>query len=192
MSAIEWLGAISGLLCVWLTAKERISSFPIGLINIGFFAYMFFDAKLYADATLQIAFFLPLTLYGWYVWLHGKQNSKSVAVTRDISKSELVTSVCTFVTGSVIWAFILAKFTDAAVPWIDAPLAMASIVAQLLLSRKVIQNWLVWIVVDVFSIGMYAYKGLNITAVLYAVFLCIAVKGFLDWRKEQTYVAAKN
>lgn len=191
MSLIEWLGAISGLLCVWLTAKERISSFPIGIVNIGFFAYMFFDAKLYADAMLQVAFFLPLTLYGWYVWLHGNQNTKNVTVTRDITKRELLGSIGAFVVGSAVWAMVLHRFTDASIPWIDAPLAMASIIAQLLLSRKVIQNWLIWIGVDVFSVGMYFYKGLNITAALYAVFLCIAVKGYLSWRSEQTYVAAK-
>lgn len=191
MSLIEILGAISGLLCVWLTAKEKILSFPIGILNIGFFAFMFYDAKLYADTMLQIVFFLPLTLYGWYVWLHGKQNTKSVAVTRDISKKELLISIATFVTGSVTWAYVLQRFTDASVPWIDAPLAMASIVAQLLLSRKVIQNWLVWIVVDAFSVGLYLYKDLNITAALYAIFFFIAVKGYFSWRGERTYAEAK-
>lgn len=190
MSTIEWLGAISGLICVWLTAREKISSFPAGLANIGFFAYMFFDAKLYADALLQVAFFLPLTLYGWYVWSYGNKNTKSVTVTRDISRNEIAVALSLGAAGSAAWAWILHAYTDASIPWIDAPIAVASIVAQTLLSRKVLQNWLVWIVVDVVSIGMYAYKGLYITSVLYAIFLIIATRGYLSWKDESTYVAS--
>jgi nicotinamide mononucleotide transporter len=88
MSTIEILGAVTGLLCVWLTAKERLSSFPFGIANIFVFAFMFYEAKLYADFVLQLMLFLPLTLYGWYVWVSGDKNSRSVAVTRDIKSNE--------------------------------------------------------------------------------------------------------
>lgn len=190
MSTIEILGAVTGLLCVWLTAKERLSSFPFGIANIFVFAFMFYEAKLYADFMLQLMFFLPLTLYGWYVWVSGDKNSRSVAVTRDIKSNEVAYLAVAGLAAATLWAWVLDKYTDAAVPWLDAPLAVASIIAQLLLSRKVLQNWLVWIAVDVFSIGMYAYKELYITSGLYAVFLCIAIKGYLDWRREPQYAAS--
>lgn len=190
MSTIEILGAVTGLLCVWLTAKERLSSFPVGIVNIFVFAFMFYEAKLYADFALQLFFFLPLTVYGWYAWLYGDKNSKSVAVTRNIGAYEAGLLAVFGAMFSVVWAGVLHFYTDAAIPWLDAPLAVASIIAQLLLSRKILQNWLVWIAVDVLSIGMYAYKELYITSCLYAIFLFIAIKGYLDWRKEPQYAAA--
>jgi nicotinamide mononucleotide transporter len=190
MSLIEVLAAITGLACVYLTAKEKIASFPVGIINIALFMYMFYGAKLYADTTLQVIF-LGLTLYGWYFWTHGNKNTKSVLVTRDITSNEILASVSIFLCASAVWATGLSMFTDASVPFIDAPVAVASILAQWFLSKKVVQNWLMWIAVDVFSIGLYFYKELYITSALYGIFLVIAIKGFLDWRREQSYVESK-
>ena len=191
MTLIELLAAITGLACVYLTTKEKISSFYVGFVNIALFIYMFIDAKLYADATLQVVFAV-LSFYGIYVWLSGNKNTKSVAITRDITRNETLISLAIGILASFGWAALLTKYTDASVPYIDAPLAVASVIAQWFLSKKVIQNWLIWITVDVFSVGMYAYKGLYITSGLYAIFLMLAAKGFMDWRKENSYLATKT
>ncbi len=191
MSPIEIWAAITGLLCVYLTTKEKISSYPVGFVNLGLFVVMFYQAKLYADMMLQVFFFF-LMVYGLFIWLSGNKNAKQVRVTRDMTPTEFKYSMLGFVFLSLGWAFILHKYTDAAIPWIDAPIAVASILAQYFLSKKVLQNWIIWIVIDVFSVGMYAYKQLYLTSGLYAIFLILAVKGYYDWKKEESYARLSN
>lgn len=184
MTIIELIAAFFGLLCVWLTARESIWSMPTGIINCVLFIYMFFTAKLYADMGLQIIF-IGLIIYGWKTWLSGDKNNLGVIKTRDVSKVEIAYGFAFFCMGSALLGNMLNTYTDAALPYLDAPLAVASIIAQALLSRKVLQNWLIWIVVDVLSISMYYYKELYITSGLYFIFLCIAMRGYLKWQKEQ-------
>lgn len=181
-SWIEITAAITGLLCVWLNAKENIWNYPIGYINVACFIYMFWDAKLYADVTLQ-CFFAVLMAIGWYTWLTKRQGSAVRPTTKAPNHIFLIWIVIIFALGG-IWGAVLHAWTDASVPYLDALIAMASVVAQFFLSRKVLQNWLIWIVVDVFSIGMYWYKGLHLTAYLYVMFLLIAIQGYVEWRKN--------
>lgn len=183
MSQIEIWATITGLLCVYLTAKEKMSSYLFGYINAALFTIMFWEAKLYADATLQVMFILLMT-YGVYMWMTGKKNRLGVRETRNITRKEIGYGIAWFGFISFLWATGLHLFTDASIPWVDAPLAMASIVAQYFLDRKVLQNWFIWIAVDIVSIPMYAYKGLYLVSLTYAVFLALAVKGYYDWRKE--------
>lgn len=185
----ELVAAFFGLLCVWLTAKENIWSMPVGIINCVMWIYMFGQAKLYADAGLQVVF-IGLILYGWYNWLSGDINRLGVTKTRHISMQEVAAACVFFGAASLLLAVGLDQYTDAAIPFLDAPLAIASVLAQVFLSRKVLQNWLIWITIDVFSIGMYAYKELYITSGLYVIFLVLACKGFYDWSKELKSSAA--
>lgn len=186
MTTIEIVAAVFGLLCVWLTSRENIWSFPVGIVNSALFFYMFLDIKLYADMSLQIVFIL-LSMYGWKVWLSGDRNTKGVTTTRNITRREAGLAVGIWALLSAGFTAIFTNFTDAAVPYIDVPLAVASVMGQWFLSKKVIQSWWIWIAVDVFSIGMYGYKELYITAGLYAIFLVLAIKGYLDWRNEKNF-----
>lgn len=182
-STLEIVATTTGLLSVWLTAREKIWAWPIGLVNVACFFYMFYEVKLYADMTLQVFFFI-LSIYGWIIWLT-KRNGAKVRPTRRISPRLAGILLVALFAGTGIWGYTLATYTDASIPYPDAFIAMLSLIAQMLLSYKILENWYCWIVVDVLSVGMYLYKGLNMLAFLYAIFLCIAISGLITWKKQQ-------
>jgi nicotinamide mononucleotide transporter len=179
---------LTGLLCVWLTTKENIWCWPIGLINVGCFFVMFYEAKLYADMTLQILFFI-LSIQGWVVWLTKRQNA-NVRPTKRLSTRMMLILPIILILATIAWGYVLTHYTDASIPYLDAFIATLSIIAQFLLSSKILENWYVWIAVDVLSVGMYLYKDLYSVAFLYFVFLVLAIIGMISWKK--TYSLAKG
>lgn len=181
-TAIEIVATTTGLLCVWLTAKENIWSWPIGLVNVGCFFVMFWEAKLYADTMLQVFFFI-LSVYGWIIWLTKREGTK-VRPTRKITR-KLTFILCVFlVVMTLLWGYVLHTYTDASIPYADAFIATLSLIAQYLLSSKVLENWLIWMAVDVMSVAMYTYKDLYTVAFLYLIFLFIATAGYVGWKRE--------
>lgn len=178
---IQITAAISGLICVWLNAKENIWNYPIGLINIVTLIITFYGVKLYADFTLNIIFFV-LSVYGWYYWLKNRGQAK-VRPTTNISKKELITSILIIVIGTPIWAVIF-KHLGAALPYPDSFIMVTSILAQWFLSKKVMQNWYFWIIVDIVAVPVYFIKDLPLIAVLYVVYLLICINGLISWKKE--------
>ncbi|MGE6231179.1 nicotinamide riboside transporter PnuC [Paenibacillus chitinolyticus] len=189
-SAFEIAATTTGLLCVWLTARENIWSWPISLVNVACFFYMFWEVKLYADMALQVFFFL-LSIYGWIVWLT-KREGAGVRPTRKIAPWLILPLVLFLVGATAGWGYVLHKYTDASIPYADAFIATLSIIAQLLLSAKILENWTVWIAVDVLSIGMYAYKGLDTIAFLYLIYLGIAIAGLITWKRNYTAVGREG
>lgn len=179
---IEIVATTTGLLCVWLTAKENIWAWPIGLINVGCFFFMFWEAKLYADTMLQVFFFI-LSVYGWIIWLTKREGTK-VRPTSKLTPRLMLILGLLLVAVTLLWGYVLQTYTDASIPYADALIATLSLIAQYLLSSKVLENWLFWIVVDVMSIAMYAYKDLYALAFLYAIFLIIATAGYISWKRE--------
>lgn len=186
-STIEVVAGLTGLVCVWLNAKENIWAYPIGIINLSLFFIIFTEYNLYADATLQVIF-LVLSIYGWYIWLT-KRDGHKVRPTRVMTRNEVIGFVVGTVVVTALWGYGLTTWTDASVPYADALIATMSIMAQFYLSRKVLQNWIIWIVVDVLSIGLYMYKGLDLIALTYSIFLVICIFGYIRWKavyvKEQ-------
>ena len=145
--------------------------------------YIFWGAGLYADFTLQIVFSI-LSVYGWAYWLLNR-GGKPVRPTQRMSISEIIVYGILVIAGTFAWAEInIYLFDNPSIPYLDAFIAMLSVVAQMLLSTKRLENWYVWIAVDVISVGMYWYKDLHIVAILYAFFLVNAVYGLLAWKKE--------
>lgn len=182
-TTVEIVSAVSGLMCVWLAAKENIWTYPIGFVNIGAFMYIFWGANLYADFTLQIIF-AALSAYGWVYWLINKGNAP-VRPTKRITRDEIIMYSILLIGGSYLWANINIYFFDCpAIPYFDAFVAMLSVIAQIMLSAKRLENWYVWIAVDVLSIGLYWYKDLHIVAILYVFFLVNAIYGAIAWHKE--------
>lgn len=181
-SIIDMVASITGLLCVWLNARESIWNYSFGFINLGAYIYIFYNAKLYADMMLQM-FFAVLMTYGIIVWLTKKEGHK-VRPTRAITKLEAVLSVVFIIAVTYGWGTVLTHFTDAHIPFLDAFIATMSLVAQYFLSKKVLHTWLFWIAIDVLSIGMYTYKGLYMVAFTYVVFLVIASYGYISWKNE--------
>lgn len=182
MTLIEIVASISGLICVWLTIKQNVWSWPVGLVQVALYIYIFIGVKLYSDAILQV-FFIVTSLYGWYQWLRGGENKTELKVSI-MKTGPLVTTFGLTLLIASIWGYAMHVFLGAAAPYPDAFIMVASIVATYLMAKKKVDCWKFWIVVDIVAIGVYAYKQLYITSGLYAVFLVLAFRGFNEWRKS--------
>lgn len=183
MTAVELVATLFGLACVALYVVQSIWSWPTGLVQVCLFAWVFYHAQLYSDFLLHLVY-IALQLYGWYHWLRGApRDAETLPITRLAPPAGLAW-IAVAASGTAVLGFVMGRYTDAALPYWDAAIAALSLVAQYLLARKVLENWLLWVVVDVIAIGVYLAKGLYITTVLYAVFLVMAVTGYLAWRRS--------
>lgn len=184
MGLIEWIAAALGVACVYLIIRQSLWCWPVGIAMTGLYAWIFLDVRLYSDFGLQLVY-IALQAYGWWYW----------TAQRDAALARERAPILTLSPGlRALWGVAglaatiglglsMARFTDAALPFPDAATTCFSLIAQILIARKYIENWLVWIGVDVASIGIYAAKGLYVTAGLYAVFLAMAVWGLLEWTR---------
>ncbi|MFC6998351.1 nicotinamide riboside transporter PnuC [Rufibacter roseus] len=179
---IEVVGVITGLLCVALAARQNIWTFPVALVSVVLYIYVFYEAKLYADMGLQVMFAI-LNFYGWYMWLHkGNQRvERPVTQTTKRQWGYLAVLVPLFTVGL---GYFLHTKTDADLAFWDAGTTAVSLGAQWLMSRKKLENWLVWIVVDAVYVPIYLYKELYPTAGLYFIYLGLAWWGYVDWKKS--------
>jgi nicotinamide mononucleotide transporter len=132
-------------------------------------------------------------VYGWYEWLYGGANRTELRVTRT-PRPVAALLVVIAAAGSALLGILLHRTTDAALPFMDSFLSSTSLVAQWMMTKKLLESWLVWIAVDVLYVGMFVFKGLYLTAGLYAVFLALAVRGYVDWRRSmgESVVAAAD
>lgn len=180
---VEIIGTLSGLLFLYLEIKQNKWLWPVGLLTSVMYIYVFFVAKLYADMSLQF-YYVFISIYGWILWSRGKsQQEKELPVVRLNMRLSLKLIVASIAIYALI-AFILVNFTDGSVPYWDAFTTALSIVATWMLARKILEQWLVWIVVNSVSLGLYIYKDLNFTAVLFFFYTTMAVVGYLQWKKD--------
>lgn len=178
---IESTATIFGLLCVWFTIRQNIWCWPTGLVQVFLYIFVFYDAKLYSDLILHIMY-VAMQVYGWHHWLRGGAEHEELEVTGQPVIHTALWTVSAIV-GAGIWGHVMASFTDAAVPYLDAFVVVTSLIAQWLMARKKIESWFFWIAVDVVAIGVYFYKALYMTTGLYSVFLFLAISGYFAWRK---------
>jgi nicotinamide mononucleotide transporter len=189
MNPYEVVGVAFGAVAVFLTVRQNVWCWPLGLVNVVLSAIVFAQAKLYADAGLQLVY-VALCLYGWYAWLHGggDRGALTVARTPALAWPALLFGGIAFAVGL---GCFLERHTDAALPFWDASTASFSLLAQWMQTRKWIENWLVWVAVDVVYLGMYVVKGLFLMAGLYAAFLVLAALGLVAWRRSLTAPVAR-
>ncbi|MES1170580.1 MAG: nicotinamide riboside transporter PnuC, partial [Leifsonia sp.] len=191
-SVLEAFAFITGALCVWAVSKQWLWNWPVGLLNnIAFFA-LFITSGLYADSGLQVAFFV-LGVYGWIAWIRRRRNGSAIATAipvRRAQRIEILVAVAATTVGTVFIAFLLSTETNSVVPWPDAFIASASLVATCGQARKVFEQWWIWIAVDVVSSPLYLMKGLALTAILYLGFLALCIYGLMSWRRELRTPAA--
>lgn len=180
MQTLEIVAVAFGVLSVWLSTREHIASWPTALVNTALYLVIFQRAQIYANSALQGVYFV-LSCYGWYAWKYGGATRTGVVVTRTSARLALLLAGIA-VTAAITLGAGLARYTDAALPWLDAGTTAVSLVAQWMMTRKLLENWLIWIAVDVVYIGMYFSQGLRLTAGLYAAFLVLATLGFFSWR----------
>lgn len=181
MTFIEILGFVFGIAGVWLTLRENVWCFPVGLVNVTLSLVLFLDQKLYSDV-IQQAVYIILLLYGWYNWLNIK-DKKTEIIGKTTSKMWLVLSISAILVAVTMGSFF-HYFTDADVPYLDASATALSFVAQFLIARKKIENWLIWMVVNVVYVGIYINRELYLYAILFTVYFILAVWGYKEWKKE--------
>ncbi|MBT3383847.1 MAG: nicotinamide mononucleotide transporter [Prolixibacteraceae bacterium] len=181
---IEVLGAILGITYIFFSIRQNILTWPTGLLTSALYTIVFFQSKFYADMGLQI-YYVVISIYGWYFWLKGAkpENGKTVPV-RNLTKKLSYKLVIVTVVIYFVLLTILLEFTDSDVPFMDSFTTALSIVATWMLAKKYIEHWLIWIFVDLFSSGLYIYKNLWPTVILFLVYTTMAYFGFKEWNKN--------
>ncbi|WP_167856376.1 nicotinamide riboside transporter PnuC [Hymenobacter metallicola] len=184
---LEWVAVLTGFACVWLAARESLWNFPVAIFSCGLYAVVYFRTQLYSDSLLQ-GFFILMSLYGWYEWLYGgaRQTALVVSRTRPWEWAAVGLGVAAFTLG---FGYYLQHNTDAALPHWDSFTTAGSMAAQYLLTRKRLENWLLWIVVDLLYVPILWYKQLYPTSGLYAVYLVLAAYGYIEWRRTARLAA---
>jgi nicotinamide mononucleotide transporter len=180
---LEAAGVVTGIACVWLAARNSVWNFPFSILSCGLYFLVFARVRLYSDAGLQVAF-IALSVYGWVAWLRGAASDEPALPITHTPKRTAAWLTGAGVAFALAAGFLFGRYTDAALPFWDSSTTAISLVAQLLLSRRNIENWLLWIGVDVAYVGMYWHRHLFLTSGLYAVFLVLATYGYWQWRRE--------
>ncbi|PSH03553.1 MAG: aminotransferase [Acidobacteria bacterium] len=194
MSPLEIAAVITSALGIWQTTRRSLVSWPVNLLACALYAAVFHDARLYSDMMLQ-GVYAVFCAYGWWYWYRGVREEGTVRVVRVAWKGWLWGGVAG-TTGSLLLGYVMAHYTDAALPHIDAALTAFCLVAQWWSARKYLANWVLWILVDIVYTGVFAYKHLFLTSGLYAFFVFLAALGFRAWRKalagqEAEFVSAE-
>ncbi len=179
-SWLEWFGFISTIACIYLAAKENIFNWPVSILSIVISAILYFESHLFGDFALQF-YFLFTAFYGWWFWLKKKKQEEKPVVRLSFKYWTVALFVIALLTA--ILGFLLDKYTPSNVPYEDGFCTAVSLVAQIMLTRKILENWILWIIVDICYVPLLIYKDLSVYALLYAILVVIALKGYLDWRK---------
>ena len=182
---MEVLGLVSGLLCVWLLIKENIWTFPIGLFYALITVVIVFQAQLYADVVLNI-YYVVVNAYGWYFWRLGgaeRRDEQELKVGL-VSKVRLRWLVLIIAFGTLLMGWLFVTYTDAELAYADSFTTVASFVAMYLSARKYLESWYLWFVIDVVQVGLYLYKGIELYALLYLVYLGMAYLGWRAWKQS--------
>jgi nicotinamide mononucleotide transporter len=178
---LEWIGAITCIACVYLAAIQSIWNWPVAIISVIAYTIVFYKSMLYGDAGLQV-YFLGTSIYGWYFWIKKKERHEKPVTSLSTKEYFLVFAAAAVL--SVLLGLFLKHFTPTNVPYIDGFCTAVSFIAQILMTRKVLQNWALWIFVDICYVPLYIYKNLYVTAILYIILLVLAWLGHVDWQKE--------
>ena len=176
---VEWAAIVLLLINVTLIIRRSVWNYPFGLAGVALYCWIFYDYKLYSDSLLQ-AYYFGIQIFGWVWWVRNRGADGLVHVAR-LDPRTIPLIALGAVAGAFALGWVMGTYTDAALPYWDATTTVLSVIAQFLLARRFLESWLVWIVVDVLSIGIYVTKGLTPTAALYGVFLVLATIGLTTW-----------
>ena len=181
--ALEIIGTIVGLIYLWLEYRASIYLWAASIVMPAIYIFVYYDAGLYADFGINI-YYLGAALYGWAMWKYGgKTDTQAELPITHIPVRSLLRALPVFAISFVAIAWLLLHHTDSNVPWCDAFTTALSIIGMWMLARKYVEQWWVWMVVDVVCVGLYVYKELYFTAALYALYTIVAVFGWMNWKK---------
>lgn len=177
---LEDIAAIFGVVSLYLSVRQNIWSWPTAIVNVGLYAFVFHASRLYAAMGLQVIYVI-ISIYGWYQWLYGGRNRTELKVSRTPGRLAAILALIGLAFALLLGP-ILHRTTNAALPYLDSLTTSASLIAQWMLTRKLLENWIVWVIVDVVYIGMFLYQSLEVTAALYFAFLVISIMGYRQWK----------
>lgn len=183
-SLIETAGMLTGLIAVYLQVKQKVWLWPVYIINVSIYIYIYYNSRLYADMSLMV-YYLVVSVYGWYNWLKGKRDDQSEPLpVRKMQKKYYLLLVLIEIALFTLMVLILKHLTNSTTPYRDALVTSLSFIATWLLAKKYIENWIIWLIADVISIELYIYKKLYPTTVLFIVLSIMAVIGLISWKKS--------
>lgn len=181
MDYLEIIGTFVGLLYLWLEYRASIYLWIAGIVMPAIYIFVYYRAGLYADFGINI-YYLVAAVYGWMVWMRGKGDKEELPITHTPVKTYLPL-LAVFLIAFVGIAWILIRFTDSNVPWLDSFTTALSIIGMWMLARKYAEQWWPWIIVDIVSCGLYIYKDLYFTSALYGLYSIIAIFGYFKWKR---------
>jgi nicotinamide mononucleotide transporter len=185
---IELIAVACGLANIYLTIRQNIWCWPVGAVMVSLYIYIFYGARLYSDALLNV-FFLVMQFYGWYQWTRGPvEHARSLSTIRLLARRGWTWTIVGVAAGTAALGTSMHRYTDAALPYPDAFTTMLSVFAQFLMTKKFLENWTLWIIADVVYIGVYAIKSLYWTCGLYVVLLVLCVQGYSELRRDLPYL----
>lgn len=180
---VELAGTISGFIYIYLSIRASAWLWVVGFITSAAYIFVFFTSKFYADMALQV-YYLVISVYGWFHWKDFEKTQHAPKPIISTSHKQHIIFAGLTLLGTLIIGFLLHRYTDSPVPYQDAFTTAASIVATYMLTEKHIENWIYWVVVDVYSAYLYVNKDLHSTAVLYIIYTIMAVIGYIQWKKK--------
>lgn len=181
-SCLEAVAVTFGIVSVYLSTRENIWSWPTALINVALYSALFLETGLYSDTGLQVVYFV-LSVYGWYQWLYGGAGRTAIAVSRTPQRTWIVLAGVAIVMWLILGS-ITSRLPGTALPYVDAATTTVSLIAQWMMTRKLLENWLIWVAVDVVYVGMFIFKGLYLTAFNYGIYLALGIMGFVAWKRS--------
>jgi nicotinamide mononucleotide transporter len=179
---LENIGIITSLICIYLNTQQNVWGWFWAIVSSAIYGIIFYQARLFSDMGLQ-GVFIILSIYGWFSWRFGSQEKTVLSVSRVSLKISIICLVF-FLIFTLASGYLFSQYTKASLPYLDSSLTAISLIATWMTARKYLENWLLWIFANIVYVGMYLYKGLNGTAVLYALLIVLAVKGYQDWKKS--------
>ena len=187
---IEFIGAGLSLIYLYLSIKQKIGLWIFGFLCSALYVVVFFNSKFYADMSLQL-YYLGVSVYGWISWKSGKLHTgKELPIKRANIRQTIFLSAFTIAI-FFIYYFVLAQHTDSPLPVADSLTTAISITTTWMLAKKLIEHWILWVIVDAVSAGLYFYKELYPTAILFIIYTIMAVAGYVEWKKETEKIRAK-
>ncbi len=182
MTWLEGIAAFFGIASVFYSMREHIWVYPTGLISTSIYVWICFEYKLYADMGIN-AYYFGMSIYGWYVWTHPKEDQVKLPVTW-LSGKGWIYSAILFAVSYAVLSQVLANFTDSDVPYWDSFTTASAFVGMWLMAKKKVENWYFWLLTDLVAIPLYFYKGLLLTSFQYLVFTILATLGLIAWIKS--------
>lgn len=184
MDHIEIIGATIGLLYLFLQYKTSVWLWPVSIIMSIFYISIFYGAKIYADMALSI-YYLIVAIYGLIIWMSKRKNStqKGLPITHIKAKISIILTILFIFLYFIIY-YLLSTLTDSTVPMCDSFTTSLSVVGMIMLARKYAEHWIVWVIVDAASVGLYIYKDLTPTAILYSIYTIVAIFGYFHWKNK--------